>query len=111
MIPKNDQLTDILHNEEPDPAFIKYKTSTLTTSAANSIKLKLEKLMTEHQLYQREELRLQDVADQVGLHRNQVSQVINENYNLNFLNGSTGTEFIMLRIYCPYQSALKPFPR
>ncbi|MBK8053762.1 MAG: helix-turn-helix domain-containing protein [Saprospiraceae bacterium] len=84
MIPKNDQLTDILHNEEPDPAFIKYKTSTLTTSAANSIKLKLEKLMTEHQLYQREELRLQDVADQVGLHRNQVSQVINENYNLNF---------------------------
>ena len=40
--------------------------------------------MSEQRLYQREDLRLQDIADLLGLHRNQVSQVINENYNLNF---------------------------
>jgi len=62
----------------------KYKTSPLTSTVSNSIKLKLDRFMSEQRLYQREDLRLQDIADLLGLHRNQVSQVINENYNLNF---------------------------
>ena len=82
--PDFENFNDILQDTNSDFTFKKYKTSTLTSSAATSIKLKLEKLMSEQRLYLREDLRLQDVADQVSLHRNQVSQVINENYNLNF---------------------------
>lgn len=68
----------------PDLGHKKYRTSSLTSSASISVKTKLEKLMSEQKIYQREDLRMQDVADLIGLHRNHVSQVINENYNLNF---------------------------
>ena len=75
----------ISKSEEGDgPEVKKYKSSTITSAVSVSVKVKLEKLMSEQHLYQREDLRLDDVAGIVGLHRNQVSQIINENFNLSF---------------------------
>lgn len=70
--------------EDDGPDIKKYKSSTITAAVSDSVKVKLEKLMSENRLYQRENLRLQDVAGMVGMHRNQVSQIINENFNLSF---------------------------
>ena len=84
--PQNQKIHQMAENAENNQAteVKKYKTSPLTSTVSNSIKLKLDRFMSEQRLYQREDLRLQDIADLLGLHRNQVSQVINENYNLNF---------------------------
>jgi AraC-like DNA-binding protein len=83
---QNEKIHQMAGNAENNQAteVKKYKTSPLTSTVSNSIKLKLDRFMSEQRLYQREDLRLQDIADLLGLHRNQVSQVINENYNLNF---------------------------
>jgi AraC-like DNA-binding protein len=64
----------------------KYKTSNITKSASVSIKHKFEQLMDEKELFKNNELRIQDVADLIGLSRNQLSQVINENYGMGFFD-------------------------
>ncbi len=85
-LPQNQKIQQMSGNAArgQETEVTKYKTSPLTPTVSNSIKLKLDRFMSEQRLYQREDLRLQDIADLLGLHRNQVSQVINENYNLNF---------------------------
>ena len=62
----------------------KYVTSPLTSSASMSIKGKLEKLMSEQKLFLRDDLRIQVVADILEIHKNHLSQVINENYGMGF---------------------------
>lgn len=62
----------------------KYQTSSLTDSASMSIKLKLETLMTTKEIFKENELRIQDVSDLLGVSKHHLSQVINENYGINF---------------------------
>ncbi len=64
----------------------KYQTSNLTTNASFSIKVKLEYLIENKQIFMNNELRLQDVADELKVNRHHLSQVINENYGIGFFD-------------------------
>jgi AraC-like DNA-binding protein len=72
---------------EPMSAFLpiqKYQSSSLTQNAGASIKLKLERLLKEEQVFKENELRLDDLAAYLDITRHQLSQVINEHYGVNF---------------------------
>ncbi len=62
----------------------KYKSSTLTENAGESIKRKMEQLLREEQVFKENELRLDDLAAYLNTGRHQLSQVINEHYGVNF---------------------------
>lgn len=62
----------------------KYKSSTLTESAGESIKRKMERLLKEDEVFKENELRLDDLAAYLNTGRHQLSQVINEYYGVNF---------------------------
>lgn len=72
---------------EPIETFLpvqKYKTSSLTNDASESIKRKLERLLQDQQVFKENELRLDDLASYLDINRHQLSQVINEHYGINF---------------------------
>ncbi len=74
-------------SSEPIENFLpnsKYKQSQLTTSASQSIKKRLEQLLTEEKVFKENELRLDDLASYLDTSRHQLSQVINEQYGVNF---------------------------
>lgn len=74
-------------SSEPIANFLpvrKYQTSTLTPNASESIKRKMELLLTEQQVFKENELRLADLAAYLNVNRHQLSQVINEHYGVNF---------------------------
>ncbi len=74
-------------SSEPIETFLpvlKYKTSSLTPTASESIKLRLERLMREQEVFKENELRLEDLASYLSITRHQLSQVINEHYHVNF---------------------------
>ena len=62
----------------------KYRSSSLTKGASEAIKLKLERMLTEEQVFKENELRLDDLAAYLNINRHQLSQVINEHYKVNF---------------------------
>ena len=62
----------------------KYKTSSLTDSASQSIKRGMERLLKEEQVFKENELRLADLAAYLDVSYHQLSQVINEHYGVNF---------------------------
>jgi len=62
----------------------KYQSSTLTEQASGSIKRRLEQLLNEEEIYKENELRLDDLAAYIDVSRHHLSQVINENYQINF---------------------------
>ncbi|MCB0684644.1 MAG: helix-turn-helix transcriptional regulator [Saprospiraceae bacterium] len=62
----------------------KYRTSGLTPGASESIKRRLERLLTEEQVFKENELRLDDLAAYLDIGRHQLSQVINQHYGVNF---------------------------
>lgn len=62
----------------------KYQSSSLTAGASESIKKRLERLLTEEQVFKENELRLDDLASYLDISRHQLSQVINEHYKVNF---------------------------
>lgn len=62
----------------------KYRSSTLTEGASISIKNRLERLLTEEQVFRENELRLTDLAAYLDIGHHQLSQVINEQYGVNF---------------------------
>lgn len=74
-------------SSEPIDKFLpvrKYQSSNLTPSASESIKRKMELLLTEQQVFKENELRLADLAAYLNVNRHQLSQVINEHYGVNF---------------------------
>lgn len=74
-------------SSEPIGRFLpvkKYKSSTLTENAGESIKRKMEQLLREEQVFKENELRLDDLAAYLNTGRHQLSQVINEHYGVNF---------------------------
>ena len=62
----------------------KYSSSSLTPAAVNSIACKLEKHMEEQSAYRNNELRLNDLAEDLGVSPHHLSQVINERYDKTF---------------------------
>ncbi|HFA51051.1 MAG TPA: AraC family transcriptional regulator [Bacteroidetes bacterium] len=62
----------------------KYQTSSLTDSASESIKRGMKRLLVEEQVFKENELRLADLAAYLNISRHQLSQVINEQYGVNF---------------------------
>lgn len=62
----------------------KYQSSNLTPGASDSIKRKLERLLDEDQVFRENELRLTDLAAYLDISHHQLSQVINEQYGVNF---------------------------
>lgn len=76
-------------SSEPIESFLpvrKYKSSNLTPSASESIKKRLERLLEEDQVFKENELRLDDLASYLDINRHQLSQVINEYYQINFFD-------------------------
>lgn len=72
---------------EPIETFLpvqKYQTSSLTPGASESIRLKLERILNEEQVFKENELRLDDLAAYLDITRHQLSQVINTHYQVNF---------------------------
>jgi AraC-like DNA-binding protein len=62
----------------------KYETTLLTEINVEEIKLKLHQLMSVEKVYRDEELRLQTLAKKLNLTSNQLSRILNENYQKNF---------------------------
>ncbi|MBL7809225.1 MAG: AraC family transcriptional regulator [Saprospiraceae bacterium] len=62
----------------------KYQNSALTPAATASIKRQLERLLEEEQVYRENELRLTDLAAYLNIGHHALSQVINEQYGMNF---------------------------
>jgi len=62
----------------------KYRSSSLTEGASASIKTRLERLLNEEQVFRENELRLTDLAAYLDIGHHQLSQVINEQYGVNF---------------------------
>lgn len=74
-------------SSEPIGRFLtvrKYQSSSLTPGAGESIKNRMERLLTEQQVFKENELRLDDLAAYLNTSRHQLSQVINEHYGMNF---------------------------
>ncbi len=62
----------------------KYQSSGLTPRASESIKRQLERLLSEEQVFRENELRLTDLAAYLNIGHHALSQVINEQYGVNF---------------------------
>ena len=62
----------------------KYQSSGLTPGASESIKRQLERLLSEEQVFRENELRLTDLAAYLNIGHHALSQVINEQYGVNF---------------------------
>ena len=74
------------HYKEP----VKYKDSNLSDFQKDSIRRQLEKLMTIDKVYLTPELNLKQVADMMDVKPHLLSQVINEEFNVNFFNFING---------------------
>jgi len=62
----------------------KYATSMLTEGAKSGIQKKMVYFLEEEQVFKENELRLDDLAAYLDVTRHQLSQVINEQYQINF---------------------------
>lgn len=70
--------------EMPISEGIKYSKSSLNTDQSKEYLEKLQPLMTEEKLYLNNELKLQNLAEALDIPTHHLSQVINEQLNLNF---------------------------
>ncbi len=74
-------------SSEPIEAILsvpKYQSSSLTKTASETIKKRLERLLLEEEVFKENELRLDDLASYLDITRHQLSQVINEHYKISF---------------------------
>jgi AraC-like DNA-binding protein len=62
----------------------KYATSMLTEGAKSAIQKKMVYFLEEEKVFKENELRLDDLAAYLDVNRHQLSQVINEHYQVNF---------------------------
>lgn len=66
--------------------FVKYKKTGLSKNYSLELKAKLEGLMKSQKPHLKSELRLDDLAELLGVSRHHTSQVINEYFNSNFFD-------------------------
>lgn len=72
---------------EPIESFLsiqKYQSSNLTPTASESIRKRLDRYLTDEQVFKENELRLDDLAAYLDISRHELSRVINEHYQVNF---------------------------
>ena len=69
---------------EFQPFILKYKTSTLTETAARILAVKMDQKMIEQELYLNSDLKIKSLADELDCTIHQLSQVINERKGLHF---------------------------
>lgn len=77
---------EINSNDSEKVDFVKYKNSSLTESAAEELKVLLDKYMEEVKLYRENNITLDGLASKLNTTRHNLSQVINEKYKLNFFD-------------------------
>ncbi|WP_161991979.1 helix-turn-helix domain-containing protein [Flagellimonas algicola] len=68
----------------------KYEKTGLSKAFSEELKTKLEHLMMTQKPYLNQELRLDDIAKMLDISRHHASQVINENFGLNFYDYING---------------------
>ncbi len=76
--------TTIAETNSDETQFVKYKNSGLTDNARNEVAQALSDLMQREKLYRESELKLETLAQKLGVERHYVSQVINQNFGVNF---------------------------
>lgn len=64
----------------------KYKTSALEAEERNNIARRLSQIMETEKPFLKEELRLADLAEIIGISPHKLSQVLNQHFNMNFYN-------------------------
>lgn len=63
---------------------LKYKNSPINNSMSAELAIQLQKTMVANSLWRKNDLRLEDLAQKLELPKHYVSQVINEQFNMNF---------------------------
>ncbi len=63
---------------------LKYKNSPIDNSMSAELAIQLQKTMVANSLWRKNDLRLEDLAQKLELPKHYVSQVINEQFNMNF---------------------------
>lgn len=66
--------------------FVKYKKTGLSKSYSKELSIKLQNLMQKDKPYLNSELRLDDLAELLGVSRHHTSQIINEYFSTNFFD-------------------------
>ncbi|MCF6133381.1 helix-turn-helix domain-containing protein [Flavobacterium wongokense] len=65
-------------------SFTKYKNSPIDWKTSKELAEKLDRLMTENTLWRKNDLRLNDLAIKMELQKEYISQIINEQFKMNF---------------------------
>ncbi len=76
--------TAVAENDLDNAPFVKYKNSGLTENARNKVAEALNDLMQREKLYRDTDLKLETLAQKLGVERHYVSQVINQHFGVNF---------------------------
>jgi AraC-like DNA-binding protein len=85
LIPSTPQTEEASATKESETEeFIKYKNSGLTESASIEMANEVTALMEKEKLYRENDLRLDTLSDKLGYAKHHVSQVINEQFGMNF---------------------------
>lgn len=63
---------------------LKYKNSPINNTMSGELGKQLQEIMTTNSLWRKNDLRLEDLAQKMKLPKHYVSQVINEQFNMNF---------------------------
>lgn len=64
--------------------FFKYKKSGLTKSYSEELRSQLQNIFDEEKIYRDSSLSLEDLANKLGTTRHNISQIINEHFEMNF---------------------------
>jgi len=75
---------DKMPEPESKIASVKYKNSGLTADTSLELAKALNLLMQQEKLYRESELKLETLADKLGVAKHYVSQVINQHYHVNY---------------------------
>ena len=75
---------EILFQNEEQTNKPKYSNSPLHSDLSTELKSKLDSVMTKTQIYKKNDLRLSELAETVGINPHHLSQLINEQYEKNF---------------------------
>ena len=75
---------EILFHRETQLSKPKYRNSPLHNDLSTELKVKLDAVMLKTQIYKKNDLRLSELAETVGINPHHLSQLINEQYEKNF---------------------------
>jgi len=74
----------VLSKNNLDNELLKYQKSGLTEGFSNDLKEQLIKLLNEDKIYKMNDINLETLSQMIGTTRHNISQVINEHFDMNF---------------------------